>query len=286
MRNVIVPRLKSDSLAHQLVSLYGTFKNASPRESLFFDFSQINWTCPLLMLPIASYINSTKSDFISGDNSNVKSYLSAISFPKGIDSISEFEQQIQKFKSYIPISVLKKEKYEEREKLQGLFESMIYKILEVGEIQGIRNAIFYPVLELAGNIFEHSKTVKGFIFGQYFPKKNYLDICIVDQGRGLASAYLEEKDLKLSDDAALEEVMKGHSTKPDKERGYGVRTSKRVVCEGLGGEFLLLSGSAALISAKSKEKIMSLPNFYWQGVVIAYRIPRPTMPIDISPYLE
>ena len=157
MRNVIVPKFKNDSLVGQLVSLYGSFKNASPKESLFFDFSQISWTCPLLILPIASYINATQSDFTVGNDDNVKSYFNAINFPKGIDSISEFERQIQRLKSYIPISILNKERYEEREKLQGLFESMIYKVLEVGMLQGVRNAVSYTILELVGNIFEHSK---------------------------------------------------------------------------------------------------------------------------------
>lgn len=127
---------------------------------------------------------------------------------------------------------------------------------------------------------------RGFIFGQFYPKKNYLDICIVDCGRGLSKVYEEEGSLKLSDSDAIVEVLKGHSTKSSKERGYGVRTSKRVVCECLGGEFILLSGSSAFIAKGKKEKIVELPGFFWQGAVVAYRIPKPTRAIDISQYLE
>ena len=82
------------------------------------------------------------------------------------------------------------------------------------------------------------------------------------------------------------EVLKGHSTKPSVERGYGVRTSKKVVCECLGGEFVLLSGSSALVASGKDQKIVDLPGFYWQGVVVAYRIPKPLGSVDISPYLE
>lgn len=140
--------------------------------------------------------------------------------------------------------------------------------------------------ELVTNIFEHSKQDKGFIFGQWYPKKNYLDICIADCGRGLARAYQEELNLELSDEEAIVQAMQGTSAKSDKERGYGVRTSKRVVCEALRGGFVLVSGNSALFSYHDREQLVSLPNFYWQGVIVAYRIPKPTGEINIAPYLE
>lgn len=146
--------------------------------------------------------------------------------------------------------------------------------------------IYYPIGELVANIFDHSKVDEGFIFGQFYPAMNTLDICIVDRGRGLAKAYQQEKGLSLSDGDVITEVMRGNSTKHDKERGYGIRTSKQVVCKALGGEFVFISGSAALISTKDRERLVALPDFYWDGVVIAYSIPIPEHPVDISPYLE
>lgn len=80
--------------------------------------------------------------------------------------------------------------------------------------------------------------------------------------------------------------MIGNSVKPGKERGYGVRTSRNIVCDCLNGNFALLSGSVALVSKKDSNKIVNLNNFYWQGVIVAYRIPKPIKPIDIMPYLE
>ena len=153
-------------------------------------------------------------------------------------------------------------------------------------LSGTRSAIYYPITELVTNIFEHSKDDTGFILGQYYPKKEYLDICIVDTGRGLAQAYKDEEDLILTDSQAIEEVLKGRSTKPEADRGYGVWTSKKVVCEGLGGSFIILSGESALVSSQSGEKLVSLPDFYWQGVMVAYRIPKPKGGVDISGFLE
>ena len=37
---------------------------------------------------------------------------------------------------------------------------------------------------------------------------------------------------------------------------------------------------------REKEKVVDLPEFYWQGVVVAYRIPKPVGAMDISQYLE
>jgi hypothetical protein len=281
MKKVIVPQPKNDSLIAQLAALYKTFKDIPPKESLEFDLSNLSWFCPLIVLPLSAYIDTTNSKHIKSQN---QSYLDTIKFPHGVDSISSFEQQIQRYKTFIPISVLRREKGQERERLESLFIGMVYKI--IGSVPGAQNAVYYPLAELITNIFDHSKQNVGFIFGQFYPKKNYLDICIVDRGRGLSGAYKQEKNLILSDENAIKEVMQGNSTKPNNERGYGVRTSQKVVCEGLGGDFMMISGEAALISANKNEKLVSLKDFYWQGVIIAYRIPKPAGSIDISKYLE
>lgn len=284
MKEIIIPRPKNDSLVAQLESLYKTFINTQPKENLEFDLSLLDWVCPLLVLPVSAYINNTRSNCKIND-SPIKSYLQRISFPEGIDSISSFRQRVQKYKSYIPISALKKENRTSRERLEALFSEKIFETL--GNVSGAQNAICYPIAELATNIFEHSKKDVGFIFGQFYPSKNYLDICIVDCGRGFANAYKEEKGLKLSDIDAISEAMRGNSVKPEKERGYGVWTSKRIICDVLkGGGFILISGSAGLVSENKRERMVSFPNFYWQGVIIAYRIPKPIGHLDISPFLE
>jgi len=284
MQKIIVKSPRGNSLASQLVSLYNSFKDLSFNEPRNFDLSNIDWFFPLLVLPLCAHINCFKSQFSKNENNPNHSYLDTVSFPLGVDSVSVFQQQVQAHKTFIPISVLKREKGPDRERLESIFSMIVYKTL--GSVPGAQNAVHYPITELVTNIFDHSKQDRGFIFAQFYPKKNYLDICIVDCGRGLSKAYEEEKSLKLSDADSIVEVLKGHSTKPSVERGYGVRTSKRVVCECLGGEFVLLSGAAALVVNERQERMVELPGFFWQGVIVAYRIPKPAGPIDISPYLE
>lgn len=284
MKRIIIPKPKNDSLLAQLESLYNTFKDVKPKNNLIFDLSLINWACPLLILPISAYVNNTKNK-CEIRNSPIKSYLEKIVFPEGVDSISSFQQKIQSRKNFIPISALRKGAVTSRERLESLFSEKIYETL--GNVSGARNAVCYPIAELVTNIFEHSKKDTGFIFSQFYPTKNYLDICIVDCGRGFAKTYREEKGLNLSDSKAISEAMKGNSVKPEKERGYGIWTSKKIICEVLnGGGFILISGSAGLIAQKYEEKLASLPKFYWQGTIIAYRIPKPSGALDISPFLE
>ena len=286
MKNIVIPKTNNSSLIAQLGSFYNAFKNITFGEKVIIDASSLNWAHPLLILPISAYINETRSEINTDDcNGNIKSYLEMIKFPKGVNSISSFQKQIQKYKTYIPISVLHKESTVDRERLESLFSEKIYEIL--GNIPGAENAVFYPISELITNIFEHSKKEQGFIFGQFYPSKKYLDVCIVDCGRGFAKAYKEEQNLELSDQEAIIEAMNGNSIKKDKERGYGLRTSKNVICKALkGGGFILISGSSALVSTEQGERLVYLKDFYWQGTIIAYRIPKPNGPIDISPYIE
>lgn len=62
---------------------------------------------------------------------------------------------------------------------------------------------------------------------------------------------------------------------------------KKIICEVLnGGGFILMSGSAGLVVQGQKDRLVSFPKFYWQGVIVAYRIPKPAGPLDISPFLE
>lgn len=284
MKNIPIFDQKSDNLIQQFGSLYSIFRNVKKDEEIHFDISKTRWLCPIIVLPVAAYIAKTNSTFTQSENKTTEAYLKTIHFPKGISSATEFEQYVQETKPYVPISILERNKGAERENLESMFSSLIYRLL--GSITGAQNAVYYPIAELVTNIFEHSKNDVGFIFGQYYPKKEYLDICIVDTGRGLMQTYKDEAGLELTDGQAIEEVLKGHSTKSQQERGYGIRTSKKVVCEGLNGNFIIVSGTSALVASRSSEKLVSLPDFYWQGVIVAYRIPKPKGSIDISSFLE
>jgi len=278
MRLVKVVDPRGETLLDQLVSLYLTFKNV--HGDVVFDLSHVHWVFPILILPIASYIHDTDSAFFPPLRTEVESYLGFVKFPGGVSSV----RGMRRGENYIPITLLKEKNPVERTRLQDEFLEMIYKVLNPSV--EVKNAIYYPIEELVENIFQHSERNEGHVFAQYYPKKEFLDLCIVDRGIGLANSYKKGKGLDVSDEEAIEMALEGYSVKPEDSRGYGIRTSKRVICEGLDGEFVLISGGAALYSSKYENVIYDLPNFYWGGVIVAYRIPKPKRPVDIYPFLE
>jgi len=107
----------------QVLALYRSFKGIGKGEKIDFNLEDISWAYPLIVLPLASYIYSTGSAYGFG-NSSAKSYLETIGFPQGVDSVSAFEQQLHKGKNFVPISILKKEAREQRERLETLFVDM------------------------------------------------------------------------------------------------------------------------------------------------------------------
>lgn len=281
MQTILVSKPRSDSLKEQLVSLYQTFSKIDKLKRVTFNLSQLDWVYPLLILPISAYIHETESKYLLSQNEKVNTSLNTIGFPRGISSISKFLKE----SNYLPITFLKKTKsVGSRERIESSFSQLIYKA--IGEIAGARNAIYYPISEIVTNIFEHSGKKEGWMFAQIYPKKKFLDLCIVDTGRGLKSCYEEEKGIVLDNSQALKKATSGYSTQKSEERGYGIYSSRRVICEALGGSFIILSGNAALIAQHDKENLIRMPGFSWRGVIVSYRVPFPQKAVDIYPFLE
>ena len=108
-----------------------------------------------------------------------------------------------------------------------------------------------------------------------------IDIAIADFGITIYGSYVAaQKHLdKLgdSDAEALNLAQNGYSVKnlPDTEnRGYGISSNMRMVVEGLGGEFAVLSGNALLLYSKDTKKILSLPpEIDFKGTMLIVRFP-------------
>jgi len=151
---------------YELISLYLAFKGVDGQTR--FDLSRINWLFPLLILPVAAYIQDTDSDFICPGDPSIRSYLETVRFPSGVESVSE----VQKEKSYVPLIALRKSRFQEREGLRDCFAEIVYRVLK--PTAGVKNAVYYPITELVENIFEHSCEEKGYVFAQHYPKKDLL----------------------------------------------------------------------------------------------------------------
>jgi hypothetical protein len=158
------------------------------------------------------------------------------------------------FKTYIPIINFPTEfKFtSERNEILSAIEGLISR--QVQAQTNIIAGLKYLIEESVDNIIEHSDSKRGFIFSQSYPTKKYLDICIADNGISLLGSYCKMKENVFTDHlSAMKAANSGISTKnlPAAEnRGYGIKTSKKMLIDGLSGNFVMLSGNALFLKSK------------------------------------
>ncbi|MEM3397266.1 MAG: hypothetical protein QW620_07860 [Thermoplasmata archaeon] len=264
MKEVIVYGSFSDDLLEHLRSFVSAFSGVSSSSQVKFNLQNCSWIQPLLLVPLAAHISKTGSEWTEPFDEKVRGYLSSIGFPNGT-------QRIQERKSYFPLTAIDTNiELVEFENKQKLFLDLICKKVP----ERYKNAIRFSFSELTTNVLEHSHSGREYLFAQEYQKKGFMDICILDTGRGFARCYKEERSWELSDEEAIEKAVEGYSSKHlEGERGYGLRKSIEIVRDGLDGEFILVTGSAILYVHQNKKTLINAPKFYWQGVIALFRIP-------------
>lgn len=282
IKSIKVINPNNNSFEAQLFALFDTFhqiKDIKNKKEICFDLSDINWIYPILILPICAYIYENKNKHIPPKNEKVSQYLNTINFPTGVTSmLKNYNKQ-----TYIPIVFLQKQN-DNKEKLESWFQELLYSKMN---IEGNKNVIFTPISELITNIFEHSSKNYGWVLAQLYPKLNFVDVCIVDTGRGIRKCYEEEKNLKFSNNIeAFNKLLERESSKQSKDRGYGIYMSKNIICKSLHGNFILISDNIGWNVSANSNTLTEITNFIWQGVIAGYRIKLPTDPVDIYNYLE
>ncbi len=237
---------------------------------------------PLFILPLLVYIHGSKKR-ISFKYSN--SYLDTIRF--GTGGLKTEEVQPEKLNgimemcshnTYIPIISFptNMDSSKKRNEILSTIEKIILN--QVKAKTNICIALKYLIGEIVDNIIEHSDSERGYIFSQAYPKKEYLDICIADNGISLLGSYIKLNDNMFNDHlSAMKAANSGYSTKnlPNAEnRGYGIATSKKMLVDGLSGNFVMLSGNALFLKSKSVDQYSELPKVAtWKGTIVAMRIP-------------
>ncbi len=162
---------------------------------------------------------------------------------------------------------------------QSLFQQLIERQSQADKLINVPLAYFLG--ELICNISQHSCSKYGYLYAQYVEKEGCIDICIADTGITIYGSYIKNKRYldKIGDDEARAMFManQGYSTKnlPNAEnRGYGIRTTKKMLVNGLGGDFFMLSGGAFHRFNKDGARFVSLPaDINWPGTIILMRVP-------------
>jgi uncharacterized protein YlzI (FlbEa/FlbD family) len=256
--------------------------NQSEEEEDILIFQNNIFVTPIFILPLLVYVSGSKKR-IRYQFTN--SYLDTIQFGSGGIRPEELEfsklhhlLDTHSFKTFIPIiNFPTDQKYtRERNEILSTVENLLSNQIRLQP--NITAGLKYLIEESVDNIIEHSDSKRGYIFGQSYPAKKYMDICIADNGITLLGSYCKMKENKITDHlSAMKAANFGVSTKnlPGAEnRGYGIRTSREMLVNGLSGNYVMLSGNALYLKSKTIERFMVLPDIAtWQGTIVAMRIP-------------
>ena len=228
---------------------------------------------------------------------NITPYMNLLHFGDGFspDQIrkTEFTARMEEYtrKTYIPIINFPATDSHEDDKnnILSTIEFIITKQLNL--TPNIITGLKYMIGEIVDNITEHSHSERGYIFAQAYPTKKYLDICIADSGITLLGSYQKNNEEEIASDLeAIQAANRGISTKnlPNAEnRGYGIITSRRMLTDGLNGQYIMISGSAMYARDRNLDQFIVLPDkIYWKGTIIALRIPYINRKFQYINYIE
>lgn len=266
----------------------------SEDDSLQIDFSHTKFISPVFALSLIVFLSRCGKQY---SFANMNEYLNLIGFGNGgirPDKMrkSEFLATMEGFirRTYIPIvNFSAKADSDEKDIISSVVENLIIRQLNIPSNVAI--GFKYMIEETLDNITEHSNSDRGFIFAQAYPTKGYLDLCIADRGVSLLGSYQRIPGNEIASDLeAIKAANRGFSSKnlPDAEnRGYGIYTSKRMLTEGLGGQYLLLSGGSFYLKTPCFDSFYSLPDgLRWNGTIVALRIPYIVDKFNYINYIE
>ena len=258
------------------------------------DFSNTPVVSPTFVLPLMVF---TKGHRKKIHFSNISPYMKLLHFGDGLspDEMrkTEFIAHMEGYagKTFIPVINFPATdcKADEKNSILSTVENIITKQVKLAS--NVSMGLKYMISEIVDNITEHAHSGRGYIIAQSYPKKGCLDICIADNGITLLGSYQSQDDNEImSDLEAIQAANRGISTKnlPNAEnRGYGITTSREMLITGLGGQYIMISGSAMYIRNKEIDKFAVLPNgIHWHGTIVAFRIPYINQDFWYSEYVK
>lgn len=272
-------------------SLEGQFRSAcdilsqldrSTANDVEVDLSDAEWFTPAFLTPTS--VVCQRDDRLDGESlclpEDKGRYLSQINFPMGSSNPTESHE------NDLPLCRLNTQSGPASVER---VESKIVELLQLAladSIEGGISAIRYPVNELIDNVDQHSRCANGALLVQNYPHKPFVEICVADDGIGILGSYEESGESVDADEEALRMALNGVSTKSDGvDRGYGIRTTTEMVCDGLEGEILFASGDTAVHKRGDESaEAFQLPT-EWPGTVFVARPKRPDESFNYIDYV-
>lgn len=142
--------------------------------------------------------------------------------------------------------------------------------------EALHEALTYALRELIRNVIEHARTPHIHLAGMTWPKRDYVQVAILDEGRGIRQSLADHQEYHFpTDERAIREALRpGTSRNRDRQRsqaelerwaderhvlplsffdnsGYGLHMVSTFCREA--GQFLVASGSSYLATVGSAE---------------------------------
>lgn len=266
-------------------------------DAVVWDFSSSLFFHPFFLVPLSIYKNRCgKNVKLNNVSSYTQSYFHYMCFENTllISNDTNLKEILGAYvgKTYIPIC-----KFALLNRKEDELQSAAQKLIErqSGADLRIRTPLSYFLGELICNIREHSGSPYGYIHAQYLRKEQCIDICIADEGITVFGSYMRSRkyldEIGGNEAKALKLANDGYSTKdmPEAEnRGYGISSTKKMLVDGLGGAFFMLSGRAFHRHDSNGSEFVNLPpNINWDGTIILMRIPiTASEDFDYSKYVK
>ncbi|MEM4275779.1 MAG: hypothetical protein QW776_03930 [Candidatus Nitrosocaldus sp.] len=192
------------------------------------NLSSVKFFYPTTLLPLSIYIKDNNCKYIEPKDSNIANYIKLIN--KG-----EIQHDS---KSYMPIIRLPSDE-REFDSSYNLLSRYLNKWLSNIPIQFID----YIIYELSDNCYQHSKCTLAYIMAQVYKKRRLVEFVLIDNGITIGGSLRQHKkiDDSVNDKDAIYNALEGYSAKSERGRGYGLRTTIRLVTEVLMGEAMIVS---------------------------------------------
>lgn len=301
MQRIRLPERTYENFGEPVFRLYEAASLAQLSPAGFVvDVAGSKFLSPVLLCGVAALVRRHEEMGIASHvdpkcrDEKLRSYLEAMRFPQGISGDINSEENRKALNTcagrpFVPMMTFPanlKPNMDREELLQGIENELARRSFMDGRAT---SAMKYILSEITGNINYHAGFGSGFVVAQYHVNNRYMDIAIADTGRGLLQTYLDSgKHTPSTDVDAMRLALAGHSAKAEKHRGFGIRTSRKMVVKGLGGWFLIWSGSAMFVDNASGEQLVELTDgTSLPGCFFALRIPTvaPTS-FSLYSYLE
>ena len=249
-------------------------------DNVSWNFCEVSDMHPFYAFALATYKHNKNGIVLKGLSNELNNYLRDICFEKTFNFVGN--NQIPDYYStlnYIPVCSIPIE-----DSGKDVFVSLARDIIlkQLKSPAGITTPLSYFMSELIDNIYEHSESENCFLFSEFIQSENTLYLCIADSGITIYKSFekrgLFQQEINGDESDALRLANEGCSSKkrPGAEnRGYGISTSKRMLVEGLGGSFFMLSGNAFHRYENKTTNYFATMNqlFRWNGTMVLLRIP-------------